>query len=464
MKITRRALSVLLAALMLLLPVLSLASCGEKTDPTPEKGVSYVAIDINPTVEITLDKNEKVLTVYAANEDAEVMLYGSDGIVGEKLTAAVDRIAELAKEYGYVTEDNATVSVTVTADSEKTAEDIYTAVKTNMEAACRQLGVTVARCLDAVTAAKLNALKEQYPDDENIAAMTVEKYRLVRSVLLADRKLTVTEAAKMTESELTDRLTAKREERKAMLSRAMEMAVENAELIYAQTRANLVNTVYLKYGGTEAIRYGTLDNAYFTVSLMIKINGDLAEFGITEKAVRDVAASIGIPVESIDEFVSDCKDSEGYITDETISYAVNKWYRSMSAEARAKADEYMPELAEKLDTFSEQIKTLSTATVIAFNTAVAPLKLIADIDLDFSVKTYDDMADFADALRAAADESMTKIMNSLTDTQKSHLENDIKSVDEGLTEAENTLNAAIDKAKAEAERALKAAQESRKKA
>lgn len=457
----KRAVAIIVAMLMILPSAFLLGSCGAKNEGDG-KGAAFVAIDINPTVELTLDKNGRVLTVYAANEDAEVMLYQSSGIVGEKVADAAQRIAELAKEYGYVTEENSTVSVTVSADTDKLAEDIYNGVKTNMETALSAIGAKVAECADAVTEARLNALKKQYADNEAIADMDVEKYRLVRSAMLADRGLSVTEAAAMTVEELSALVTAKREERKEMLSRAMEMAVENAQLIYGQTKANIVNTVYLKYGGTEAVRYAALDNAYFAVSLMIKVNGDLAEFGITEAAVRELAANIGIPVEKIDEFVADCKDSEGYITDETIAYAVNKWYRNMTEAARAAADAYMPQLVEKLEEFAVQVSTLSSTAVSAFNAVVTPLKLIANIELDFSIKTYDDMATFAEALRAAADDSMAKILSSLTEEQKGQLDEELKTVDASLTEAEKTLNAAIDKARADAEAFLKAAQERRR--
>ena len=462
-RITLKTIAAALAALMLALPMLALASCGGKEN-APDKGVTYVAIDVNPTVEMTLDKNGRVLTVYAANEDAEVMLYQADGIVGEKVADAAKRIAELAEEYGYLTEDNATVSVAVSTENGKNADEVYAAVKQNFEEGCKKVSASVARCVDAVSEAKLNALKAKYPDNADISAMTVEKYRLVRSAMLADRKLTVTEAAAKTEAELTEIVTAKREERKAILSRAMEMAVENAQLIYDQTRANLVNTVYLKYGGTEAVRYAALDNAYFAVSLMIKVNGDLAEFGITEAAVREVATKIGIPVEKIDEFVADCKDSNGYITDETIAYAVNKWYRNMSDAAKQAADTYMPELAAKLEEFADQLKTVSSTAISAFNAVVAPIKLLADIELDFAIKTYDDMYAFAEELKKAADESNAKIVASLTEDQKAKLDADIAAVDAKLTEAETTLKNAIDKAREEAEAALKAAQDARKKA
>lgn len=48
----------------------------------------------------------------AANKDAEILLYGAEGIVGAKISDASKRVAELAIAYGFVTEENATINVT----------------------------------------------------------------------------------------------------------------------------------------------------------------------------------------------------------------------------------------------------------------------------------------------------------------------------------------------------------------
>ncbi|MFQ7078170.1 MAG: hypothetical protein ACLRSW_09680 [Christensenellaceae bacterium] len=40
------------------------------------KAVSYVGIDVNPSVSLVLDKNDKVLSVLADNEDAQVFSRG----------------------------------------------------------------------------------------------------------------------------------------------------------------------------------------------------------------------------------------------------------------------------------------------------------------------------------------------------------------------------------------------------
>ena len=58
---------------------------------------TFVSMDINPSVEFTLDKNNKVLSVHGANEDGQVLLYGEEGIVGADIEVATAKVLELAK-------------------------------------------------------------------------------------------------------------------------------------------------------------------------------------------------------------------------------------------------------------------------------------------------------------------------------------------------------------------------------
>ena len=457
---TKNRLIAVIMAVMMIIPLVSMVACSDGNGEVGE-GVAYVAIDINPSVELVLDRNNRVVSVYAENEDAEVMLYKSEGIVGEKIAVAAENIAKLAEKYGYVTEDNKTVSVTVSVDGDKSAEDIYSDVRDSLAKGCGIVAANIENGANIMLSKRLEKLKAAYPDNADIQALDVAKYRLVRSAMAADRKLTVENAAKMTAEELTAVVAAKHEAVKDILSTAMSMAVESAEMIYGQTKANIVNTVYIKYGGTEAIKYMALDNAYFTIALLNKIKGDLAEFGITEAEVRAVAEKIGISTEKIDEFVADCKDSEGYVTDDTLEYAIEKWYRNMSADAKAAIDANLPELADEIDAFALRIKTVSDVTLGLVNAALAPLKLTTGFEIDFKIKTYDDIMLLADELRSAADESMAKMMAALSEEKKAELDNDIKALEGKISEAENVMRDAIEKAKQEAETFLDKAQKAR---
>ncbi|MBQ7879571.1 MAG: hypothetical protein IJ317_02870, partial [Clostridia bacterium] len=63
------------------------AACGGETDEA--KGVSYVGIDVNPSISLVLDEKNVVLSVTADNEDAQVLLYGEQ-LVGLSVEKALE--------------------------------------------------------------------------------------------------------------------------------------------------------------------------------------------------------------------------------------------------------------------------------------------------------------------------------------------------------------------------------------
>ena len=66
------------------------AGCAAK-EGKDEGAVSYVGIDVNPSVSLMLDKNNKVVSVIAENEDAQVLLYGEASLVGMSAEDAAKR-------------------------------------------------------------------------------------------------------------------------------------------------------------------------------------------------------------------------------------------------------------------------------------------------------------------------------------------------------------------------------------
>ena len=71
-----------------------------KNEITQSKAQSFVSLDINPEITLTLDENGAVLTVVGENEDANVLLYGEETLVGMNIEAAVEKITALATELG----------------------------------------------------------------------------------------------------------------------------------------------------------------------------------------------------------------------------------------------------------------------------------------------------------------------------------------------------------------------------
>ena len=63
---------ILSVVLCVSLLIVCFAGCAPKGD----EANSFVALDINPSVEMVVDSNDKVVSVYGSNEDGQVLLYG----------------------------------------------------------------------------------------------------------------------------------------------------------------------------------------------------------------------------------------------------------------------------------------------------------------------------------------------------------------------------------------------------
>lgn len=98
------------------------------TTPQVEEACSFVSLDINPEISLTIDENELVVSVYGENEDGQVLLYEeSANIVGKDIESAIDKIVSLAIEYGYLDEENKVVGTTVSS-----ADDVMDLIKEDL--------------------------------------------------------------------------------------------------------------------------------------------------------------------------------------------------------------------------------------------------------------------------------------------------------------------------------------------
>lgn len=80
---------------------------------------TYVTIDINPSIELAVDKDDKVVDVTTLNDDADIA-YSDINLIGNTVDAATESIVNNAIDLGYVTEisDNNSVNVTTYAEDE----------------------------------------------------------------------------------------------------------------------------------------------------------------------------------------------------------------------------------------------------------------------------------------------------------------------------------------------------------
>lgn len=93
---------------------------------TTVQACSYVTLDINPSLEYTLNRRDRVITVDALNEEAEPIAEEllSDHIKGKTLTEALQMTTELLEQAGYLSGEENEILVSVVGENEQSVEKL----------------------------------------------------------------------------------------------------------------------------------------------------------------------------------------------------------------------------------------------------------------------------------------------------------------------------------------------------
>ncbi len=314
----------------------------------PEATTSYVSIDINPSVELVLDKDNKVVSYRAANDDAQVLFVGAEkegkAIVGADVSTATQNLVSIAIECGYLSEENNAVNVTATTSVDaKLGEIVENAVKT----AAGTLQVAVGEGVDIVLTHELEVLKEQKKDsdlyDKYYKDLSLGKFKLMKSARAGDRSITMDEAVKMTEDQLIAVVKESHEYYKNKLSAAAELAVLAAEYAYEGVLATIDDGAYYLIatnrgiiGGAVAVnqvnKYMFCRLAYRTLDYAGKLISAYNENPLFTD--EDITRLTGVTQEEIDAFKADMAEYEELTRDN-----IQKYIKKLSAEAAKLSEE-----------------------------------------------------------------------------------------------------------------------------
>ena len=227
------------------------SSSGSNTPAEPEKqtaAVSYVSLDINPYIELTVDDENKVVSVYGGNEDGQVLLYKETGIVGEDIEKAVEKIVDLAVDLGYLDENNKVVGTGVVSEETATESALLTKVNAKVTAAAQDLGLTVTT--DAAGAYSLlrdlEALKAAYPNNEAIQNVSISKFKLAVSASETG-EVALEAAVEMDTEELVDLVANAHTQMETFATDAYESARLQASATYEKALGMAKAGVYMEY-------------------------------------------------------------------------------------------------------------------------------------------------------------------------------------------------------------------------
>lgn len=451
--------------------------CAQAND---ENGKTYVSVDINPSVNMVIDENGCVESVEAANEDAQVMLYG-EVLVGKTAEEAFSLIANLAVECGYLTEENSGVSVNVVAGngSADVETKIGNIVQTAFEAEAEKANISV----NINTGANFSLQRQfeyakgKYPNVSAVQNMSIGKFKLVTELVANDDSITFEYAASLDNEDLIEKLNACYEKIEPYATEAYNLAVAQANEVFEITKVTAESLTWSTYYSVNILKYpvnyGALYAAYSIAAVSVDYTLDVIELTMeyADKALSNVdtqkiADILGVEKSEVDAAVT---DENGNITLESIEAYIDRTLKNMSAEAYAQIKEELPELETYINGLQaevdEFIDTLPEEYATQIREIIAGVKNLGSDVFEFVDSlgdlTIDDVRTVVTYLENKRDETMQKIESDLSAEDLEEAKEHVQIANDAVSLAQKTYNTAIESAKKDAEEFLAQAKQAR---
>ncbi len=493
------ALSAMLAGSMC-----AFTACNSDGSGDTENKQAYVSLDINPAIELIVDKDNNVVSVRGENEDGQVLLYEETGIKGEKIDAAIQKITDLAVQYGYLDEDNKVVDTIVTSGDNAFATEILSKVNTSVTATAANLGLNVTCDGEGAYSLlrKMDEVKKQFPNNTAIQNMSVQKFKLALSVsetgeisldaavALDDAKLI--EMLKEVSPQIEEFATATYIEAKTKALAVYEQATELAGYgVYTQyyLEKMLSHPLTAYYGGVYQM-YASAAKGFDVICDVASLAANASNYPLNETQINAVVTALGM--ESADVL----KNSEGKITVDSIEAYADKLFKNTpasetlektkaaltkalsEAEAVIKENvnemtaEYKPQIESALAgarrilaSVEKMMVSMPDSIKTVLNTCTADLKeILAEIDtiLAGDKIEIDDLRDRADRLDEKAQDYLKKIKADLSEEEWKELETRRLETIEKMSAQKQAFEKAIDDAAKAAKDYLAELKEARK--
>ena len=326
----------LLLALSSAFAVCSLGGCKKKN---PE--ASRMTVEINPKVEFILDKDNKVVSATALNDDGAVILAGEASFTGKTAEEAAEAVVSIATETGYIVKGSATVednkiNISISCDTSY-AKDLYGKVEKKVKKYMKDNGINATlEKIDAMTLEKLKELALKNPErtEDDVKDKTEEQ-------LIAMIKLDRIETAELATEELKDAY---------FKAKAYHIAIVNRE-----ETAKIINGM----GDAYAAVLGLYDKA-------------LETYGKAIQAMEDTRYKILVsPDSAYQKLLAELRDKKAEVLKErsiTFDVTING-EEKIAAEKKLKASkEARDELVKKIEEIGNQADAAWTEAIAAAKT------------------------------------------------------------------------------------------------
>lgn len=462
----------LLCCLLLLVTSLTIVGCSKKPEEETSVATSYVTMDINPSIELVVDQNNKVISVSAANEDGDVMLYGETGIVGVDVSDASNKILDLAVEYGFLTESNSGVSVSVVSDKSENEETISNKISASIETKSAAVSFDISFTTDDSFSIKrqLNEYVEKYPE------LTGGQLKLILKAQACDPSLKFDDAYNMTTEELLAIVETKKSEVEEYCNTAYQKAVAAAQESYSKA-LDIAKATALS---TKCLSYVSLSNATTLTAELAKyplyIACDYAlqdiivamEYVDSYEVTPVVVDAIAEKLELTDVEKNQMKNDEGKYTIESIENYLDKLIKNASADAKVELEAKYADLITIMADAEVEAKAnnelIKGETLTMINSYLSQVsEYLTEINITIPDKiTLDDLKDMQVKFADGAKASKENIYNSLSDKQKEELDEYMLELEAEYEDSKAQMEQKISEAKAAIEQEIAARKEALK--
>ena len=324
---------------------------------------SFVSLDINPSIELTVDENDLVVSVYGANEDGQILLTGEDDLVGEDVEQVVEEITDLAVEYGYLTEDNKVVNICVTAKNKQKADEIRDKINDKIleRGGHHGFGITPKSEGTFSIIREYEKFLQENPTYEGV--LSIEKFKLAYSVALeGDIELKV--AVDMDEEELIEMVKNVHDKYEGVVTDDFKTATKEAKRIYNQEIDSKLAKVYDDFYKANLSKYpvtglyrGKIYYAYKIAEIGFdslldgaKIHDCFGELVLSEDDINSVLEVLNLTADDIDLI----KNRNGDVTINGIKHYIDIMFKNI-ADGEDK-ELIKEELEDLLDVLEDNIK------------------------------------------------------------------------------------------------------------
>lgn len=146
------------------------------------KPKALVSVDVNPSIELVVDEDNKVISVTGKNDDGIMILYG-EVVIGKTLDEALELIISLENEAGFLLSGEVGVNknniqISVNGDTQEIYNTIKTSVTNKINSICDELNITPSiEEANKYANEKLNQLVLDIDPllEEKISSMTMEE-------------------------------------------------------------------------------------------------------------------------------------------------------------------------------------------------------------------------------------------------------------------------------------------------